>query len=179
MPSSYNQPFNTDFEPALHADALVETQPDGTVHVVELVEVFPKIQTETFTVPESGLEEQQMRSLYAPTDVLAQYRLFNIPDNIEIRVNQGGQESPRFNNKNERGFIDSDVVDFGDAAQQTEIFQWEDTDLFFDFANTGSSGDIDVTLGFSGWGYSTTEVDVDPQEADIQVLTERASLKNR
>lgn len=175
----YNQPYNSDLEPALQADATVEVRPSGKTYAVDRVETFPAIETQQFTVPANDTsEENEISSLYVQTDVLAQYRLFSIPSDIQIEVNQGGEESPRFNNKNERGFLDSDVVGFGDNAQQTELWQWENTDLFFDL--TDSSGNQQqFTLKYTGWGYAVSEIDIDPEDADIQVLTERESLKGR
>lgn len=175
----YNQPYNSDLEPALQADATVEVMPSGETYAVDLVETFPAIRTQEFVVPANDtLEEQEIRSLYVQTNVLGQYRLFDIPSDIEIEVSQGGEESPRYNNKNERGFLDSDVVGFGDNAQQTELWQWENTDLFFDLTDTSGSQQT-FTLKYTGWGYAVEPIDIPPEEADIQVLTERESLKGR
>lgn len=180
-----NTPYYNDFEPLLTVDSTVEIQPQNDVWGVDVVEVLPAIETQEFVVPaNSTLEEQEIRSLYVQDTVLAQYRLPTaagsdgaIPDGIRIEVDQGGEESPRFNNKNERGFYDSNTATFGDAAQQTELFQFSDTDLFFDIENTTGS-EITFTLVYSGWVYKLSrETGIQPEEADQSVLVERASLR--
>lgn len=174
-------PYTTDLEPALAPGAYVELLPDDVVREVTAVEVIPTILTQTVTVPAGGVEnEVEMRQLYAQDGVLAQFRLVNpdggqaIPDGIEIAIDHGGEESPRFNLKNARGFYNADTPGFGDAAQQTELFEWEDTDLFFNFANTTGSS-VDVTLTYTGYAFKT--VPARGVEPDISVLTERYSLR--
>ena len=103
-----NIPHNTDFEPLLTVDSTVEIQPDNDVYAVDVLEVLPAIETQEFVVPANGeIEEQELRSLYVQDGVLGQYRLPDpagadgaIPDGVRITVDQGGEESPRFNNKN-------------------------------------------------------------------------------
>lgn len=177
------RPHYNDFEPLLSVDSTVELQPDNGVHSVETVEVLPAIDTAEFVVPANdSLDEREIRSLYVQDGALAQYRLPDpedgdaIPDGIEITVDHGGEEAPRFNNKNSRGYYNTDTPGVGDAAQQTELFQHEDTDLFFNIENT-TGDEITFTLTYSGWAYKLSKADVEPQDADASVLTERASLR--
>jgi len=181
-----NIPHNTDFEPLLTVDSTVEIQPDNDVYAVDVLEVLPTIRTQEFVVPANGeLQEEELRSLYVQDGVLAQYRLPDpaatgedaFPDGVEITVDQGGEESPRFNNKNSRGFYTNESARYGDAAQQTELFQFEDTDLFFNIDNTTNS-EVTFTLLYSGWAYKLSEQPgMDPSAADQAVLTERSSLR--
>lgn len=177
------RPYYNDFEPLLSVDSTVELQPENGVHAVETVEVLPAIDTQEFVVPANDtLDEREMRGLYVQDGALAQYRLPDppdgnaIPDGIEITVDHGGEEAPRFNNKNGRGYYNTDTPAIGDAAQQTELFQFEDTDLFFNVENT-TGAEVTFTLTFSGWAYKLSRVDLSPKQADAAVLTERASLR--
>ncbi len=184
LPDRVNNPYYSDLEPLLTVDSTVELQPDNGVHDVYAVEVLPTVETQEFTVPENGsLEDEEIRSLYGQDGVLVQLRLPDpagedpaIPEGIEIFVDHGGQESPRFNIKNQRAKLTSDTPFFGEAAQQTELFQWEDTDLFFDIDNT-TDDEITFTLSYTGWAYDLRPSDLSPEEADVAVLTERKSLR--
>jgi len=177
-----NGPYTTEFEPALAVGAFVELLPDDVVREVTAVEVLPTIETQEITVPANDTEEEvEMRQLYAQNGVLAQFRLLDpagtdgaIPDGIEITVDHGGEESPRFNLKNARGFYDSDTSFYGEGAPQTELFEWEDTDLFFNVENTTASPQT-FSLKYSGWAYKTASAGA--REPDISVLTERFSLR--
>lgn len=177
-----NPPYHNDFEPLLAVDSTVEIQPENEVYAVDVVEVLPTIDTQEFTVAAGGeLEEEEIRELYVQDSALAQYRLPDvgtaIPDGVEIRVDHGGEESPRFNNKNSRGYYSSDTPSFGDAAQQTELFQFEDTDLFFSISNTSGS-EVTFSLTYSGWVYRlSSEPDVPPTDADQSVLAQRTSFR--
>lgn len=184
--NSANQPYNNDFKPALHVDSTVELQPLDEVHRVRTLEVLPTVQTQEITVDAGAtLRDIEMRGLYAQTGVLAQFRLFDagddpaIPDGIEIQVDQGGEESPRFNIKNARGFYDTNTPSYGDAAQQTELFQYEDTDLFFTVKNT-TADEVTFTLSYTGYAYDLVQLNqASPEDADISVLVERKSLRGR
>ena len=175
-------PYTTDFEPALAVGAFVGLQPEGTTREVTAVEVLPTIETQEITVAANDTEDEvEMRQLYAQDGVLAQFRLLDpsgsdgaIPEGIEITVDHGGEESPRFNLKNSRGFYNSDTPFYGEGAPQTELFEWEDTDLFFNVENTTGSS-VTFTLAYSGWAYNT--VDAGNANPDISVLTERFSLR--
>jgi len=180
-----NIPHNTDFEPLLTVDSTVEVQPDNDVYAVDVLEVLPQIETQEFTVPANGtLDEEELRSLYVQDGVLAQYRLPDpvggganaMPDGVRITVDQGGEEAPRFNNKNSRGFLTNETPRYGDSAQQTELFQFEDTDLFFNVENTTGAEET-FTLIFTGWAYKLSGTQMEPGDADQAVLTERSSLR--
>lgn len=181
MEDHISGPYSTDFEPALPVGAFVELLPDAEVREVTAVEVLPTIETQEITVAANSTEDEvEMRQLYAQNGVLAQFRLIDpdgdvaIPDGIEITVDQGGEESPRFNLKNARGFYNTDTSSYGEGAPQTELFEWEDTDLFFNVENTTGSS-ITFTLNYSGWAYKTATAG--NREPDISVLTERFSLR--
>jgi len=110
------------------------------------------------------------------------YRLFDpeggqaIPDGIRITVDQGGEESPRFNSKNRRGFYAAETAAFGDQAQQTELYQYEDTDLFFNVENTTGS-EVTFTLTYTGYIYDLVDIDTQPGETDETVPVERLTLR--
>lgn len=175
-------PHTKDLEPSLADGAFVKLQPDDEVREVTAVEVIPKVETQEITVDANDTDEEiEMRQLYAQDGVLAQFRLLDpagddtaIPDGIKITVDHGGEESPRFNLKNARGFYDSETSNFGDGAPQTELWEWEDTDLFFNVENTTGSEET-FTLGYTGWAYKT--VPAQDKTPDITVLTERFSLR--
>ncbi len=183
-PRRVNRPYHNDLEPALYVGSTVALQPEENAYYVNALEVLPTVETQEFTVPaNSTLDEQEIRSLYGQSGVLVHVRLPDpagedgaIPEGIRIEVNQGGEESPRFNIKNSRGFLDSDTPAYGDAAQQTELFQYEDEDLFFDIENT-SDEEITFSLKYTGWAYDLRPDDTPPTDADVVVLTERKSLR--
>ena len=186
LPDRVNNPYYSDLEPLLTVDSTVELQPDSLTYGVHAVEVLPTVTTQEFTVPAGGsIEAQEIRSLYGQDGVLVQLRLPDpagpdpaIPEGVEVAVDHGGQESPRFNIKNQRGVLTSDTPFFGDAAQQTEIFQWEDTDLFFDIENTTGS-EVTFTMSWTGWAYDLRSASIDRGDADVVVLTERKSLRGQ
>jgi len=174
-----NTPYNTDFEPLLSTDDTVEVQPNEGVFAVETVEVMPSVTTQEFTVAANDtLQEEEIRGLYAQDGVLAQYRLPDptdggadaFPDGVEITVDQGGEESPRFNNKTQRGVITNEVPRYGDQAALTELYQFEDTDLFFNIENTTGS-EVTFELTYTGYLYSLTMTDLAPSDAGASVLT--------
>jgi len=184
LPDRVNNPYYSDLEPLLTVDSTVELQPSGDTYTTAAVEVLPTLVTQEFTVPANGtLSDQEIRSLYGQDGVLVQVRLPDppgadgaIPEGIEIAVDHGGQESPRFNIKNQRGKLTADTPFFGDAAQQTELFQWENEDLFFTIENT-TADEIVFDLAWTGWAYDLRPADVSGSEADVTVLTERKSLR--
>ena len=178
-----NQPYNNDFEPLLYVDGTVTLQPENETYGVSQVEIIPTLETNEFVVPANDtLNEVEMRELYLQDGVLGQFRLFDpvsgqaIPDDIEITVDQGGEESPRFNTKNRRGFYNALTPQFGDDAQQTELFQYEDTDLFFNVTNT-SGAEITFTLTYTGYAFDLVNADLGPSETDVTVPDERLSLR--
>ena len=184
LPDRVNNPFYSELEPALTVDSTVELQPSNDVYTVATVEVLPVVTTQEFTVSAGDtLVNEEIRRLYGQDGVLVQLRLPDppggdpsIPDGIEIEVDHGGQESPRYNIKNQRGKLTGDVSDFGDAAQQTELWQWEDEDLFFTIENTTDSEET-FELAYTGWAYDLRPTDIPGSEADLTVLTERKSLR--
>ena len=174
-------PYSTDLEPALATGAYVELLPEGEVREGTGTEVIPAVETDEITVAANSEEEEvELRQLYAQDGVLAQLRLPDpeggnaIPDGIEITIDHGGEESPRFNLKNSRGFYDTDTPGYGTGAPQTEIWEWENTDLFANVENT-TGGEITFTLTYTGWAYNTTPAG--GETPDISVLTERFSLR--
>lgn len=178
-----NQPYNNDFEPLLYVDGTVTLQPENETYGVSQVEIIPTIKTDEFVVPANDtLNEVEMRELYLQDGVLGQFRLFNpvgdeaIPNGIQITVDQGGEESPRFNTKNRRGFYNHLTPGFGEDAQQTELFQYEDTDLFFNVTNTTGS-EITFRLKYTGYAFDLVNADLGPSETDVTVPDERLSLR--
>jgi hypothetical protein len=179
-----NMPYSTDLEPVLSVDDTVELQPDGLTAGVETVEVFPAVTTQEVTVPANDtLNEVEIRGLYMPDGALAQLRLLSkdatgqaLPTGVRFQVDQGGRESSRYNLKNQRARIDNDAVSAGDANQQTELYQYEDGDLFFTFENTTGS-DETFKLKYTGYGYKLRDASVAPEETDVTVLTSRKTLR--
>lgn len=178
-----NAPYNHNFDPLLYVDATVTLQPRIGTFAVSQMELVPTIETQTFTVPANDtLNEAEMRGLYGQDGTLVQYRLFDpdggqaIPDGVRITVDQGGEESPRFNIKNRRGFFNADTPALGDQAQQTELYQYEDTDLFFNVENTTAS-QVEFSLTYTGYVYDLVEIDTPPGETDETVPVERLTLR--
>lgn len=176
-----NGPYAKDLQPALATDAYVEIQPNKGVYQVDAVEVIPTVETQEFSIDANDLEEEiEIRSLYAQDSALAQFRLLDptdddaIPDGIRITVDHGGEESPRFNLKNERGFYTNETASYGEDAPQTELWQYEDTDLFFTVENT-TGDNVDFTLLYTGYLYDLTEAR--GETPDTTVLTERRSFR--
>jgi len=181
-PDRTMRPYSSDFEPRLTVDSTVELQPSGGTYYVNTLEVLPTFETQEFTVPAGeSLEDQEIRSLYGQSGVLVQARFPDpqgagsvIPEDVKVFVNQGGEESPRFNIKNTRAFYTSDTPFYGEAAQQTELFQWEDEDLFFDIENN-SGEEVSFRIQYTGYAYDLRGDQV--TDPDAVILTERKSLR--
>ena len=178
-----NAPYSHNFDPLLYVDATVTLQPRIGTFAVSQMEILPTVETQEFVVPANDtLNEREMRGLYGQDGTLVQYRLFDpeggqaIPDGIRITVDQGGEESPRFNSKNRRGFYAAETAAFGDQAQQTELYQYEDTDLFFNVENTTGS-EVTFTLTYTGYIYDLVDIDTQPGETDETVPVERLTLR--
>lgn len=184
LPDRVNNPYNSDLEPTLTVDATVEIQPAEEAYMVRTVELLPQVSTAEFTVPANGfLEEQEIDEFYGQDGVLVELRIPTpvdgsdaIPDGIELEVDQGGQESPRFNIKNQKGVITNATPKFGEAFQQTQLYQWEDEDLFFTFENSTGS-DVTFEIVATGYAYDLRPANINPEDADVTVLTERRSLR--
>jgi len=177
-------PYDNDFDPLLYVDGTVTLQPGNETYGVSQVEIIPTLDTQEFVVPANDtLNEVEMRGLYLQDGVLGQFRLFDpeggqaIPDDIEITVDQGGEESPRFNTKNRRGFYSAATAALGENAQQTELFQYEDTDLFFNVTNT-SGAEITFTLTYTGFAFDLVPArDLSASDTDVTVPVERLNLR--
>lgn len=174
-------PYSDDFQPLFTAGDTAALAPLGVAGEVSAVEVFPGIQTQEITVAANDVEQDvEMTALNMDDGALGQYRLFNtgdtpqIPDGVEIEVAQGGQQQPRYGNKNEQGVLTSDTPDVGENALLTELFVWEDEAPFFTVRNTTGS-EVTLTLTYSGFGYQLTPTDTD--DPDHVVNVERVSLK--
>jgi len=176
-------PYNHNFDPLLYVDGTVTLQPTNDTYGVSQMEIIPTLETDQFTVPANGtLNEVEMRELYLQDGVLGQFRLFDpaggqaIPDGIEITVDQGGEESPRFNTKTRRGVYSAATPALGEAAQQTELYQFEDTDLFFNLSNS-TANPISFTLTYTGYTFDLVPADLSPSETDETVPVERLNLR--
>jgi len=176
-------PYDNDFDPLLYVDGTVTLQPMNETYGVSQLEIIPTLETDEFVVPANDtLNEVEMRELYLQDGVLGQFRLFDpasgqaIPDGIETTVDQGGEESPRFNSKNRRGFYAAETPQLGENAQQTELFQYEDTDLFFNVVNS-TGAEITFTLTYTGFAFDLVGADLGPSETDQTVPVERLSLR--
>ena len=180
-------PYYNEFEPLLAVDDTVELQPSADVYVVDVVELLPTITTQEFTVPANGtLETQEVSELYAKDGSLQQLRLVDpvggannpFPEGIEISIDQGGQQSPRFNTKNQRGVIDANTAETGDNYQFTELFQFEDTDLYFTIENTTGAEET-FEIPFAGFAFDLTRTNMEGGEADATVPVERVPFADR
>ena len=184
MPETYStEPYNDDFDPVLYEGGAVSLAPGFDTYTVEQLEIIPTIETQEVTVPANNtLPQVEMTNLYAQDTVLAQLRLVpgpsgtTVPSDIAYTVDQGGAESPRYNLKNVRGRIDEATADIGDNFKQTELFQFEDEDLFFNFENTSGS-DTTFTLTFSGFAFDLIPSDIEPAATDVTVPVERLNLR--
>jgi len=180
-------PYYHRFEPILAVDDTVELQPSAEVYVVDVVEVLPDLTTQEFTVSASDtLETVEVDELYAKDGALQQLRLVDpegagndtLPDGVEIVIDQGGQQAPRFNTKNQRGAIRTSTAATGEGYQFTEFYQYENTDLYFTIENT-TGNEVTFSLPYAGFAYDLTRTDMDGSEADVTVPVERVPFADR
>lgn len=180
-------PYYHRFEPLLAVDDTVELQPAADVYSVDVVELLPELETQEFTVPANDtLETQEVSELYAKDGSLQQLRLVDpvggandaLPDGVSFTVDQGGQQSPRFNAKNNRGAIAANTAETGDNYQFTELYQHEDTDLYFTIENTTGSEET-FSLTWAGFAYDLSLTDLGGAEADVSVPVERVPFAER
>jgi hypothetical protein len=136
---------------------------------VESVTSLPAIQNEPITVADGATERNvDLPNLETWDGWLAQYRLprlaEELSDGVSIEIDQGGNQSPLFQNKNVRGSIDNDTVhattENGDGSRVevsslshlAELYVWEDETPKFTVSNT-SGASVDVELTFTGFQF--------------------------
>lgn len=174
--------WTEDLEPAVEPGDKVLIEPRGEGGVVQFVDVIPPIDTQTFELSDGQvLNDVEIRPLYVRENVLGQFRFFDIdgspqiPDGVEIDVQQGGEEQRRFTTKNNRGRYTTEISSYGEDAQLTELWQWGDTDLFFTIKNDSGAA-VEFDIRYVGFQYEIVGSTPRPEAADLVVPVERIKL---
>ena len=114
---------------------------------------------------------QQAENLHMPDKMLGQYRIVNPSDirsGIAVEVDQGGREAPASVTRNFQSFFTADTAEVGTDGPLSELYQFEDDDLYFSVRETDGDGS-GVTLTFSGFGYVLEAVTGQPNVEPITV----------
>lgn len=170
--------FNTDFAPIARPGDAVNLAPERGLHRIRNYNVQPGVTlAEDVTVADGAEEKQEITELEMDDGYLLQVRIPQIaeelPDDVEIRIDHDGKQSPMYETKNERGVLTNEtgaVYGFDPNAAAnvldhvntkfTELFVWEDNPPYFTFSNS-SGGSVDINLTFVGYVYDLVEVSKD------------------
>ena len=170
--------FNSGFDPAARPGDVVEFPERGIARQVAQYNLLPNISGPEVTVADNSEEKVEVTEIEMPDDFLGQFRLpfiaQELPEDVEIRVDHDGRQEPKYETKNERGFIDSrtgailgDDPETGDTLLEdlqtrfTEMYVYEQNPPFFSFRNeSGSSQTIDLT--FAGYSFRLGDEVRDP-----------------
>lgn len=189
--------FNGGFDPITRPGGFVQfdSATTGPVYAVTGYNVLPGITLESdFSVNDGSLEKRELTDIEMDDGYLSQYRLLRLPeelpDDVEIRVDHDGKQSPLYQTKNRRGALDnqtgaiytddganSSIVDAHDS-RFTELFVWEDNPPYFTVENN-SGGQVTFNLTFSGYAYELEQVAEGPSNFDgpQPVVIPRRSLQ--
>jgi hypothetical protein len=168
--------FNGGFEPIARPGGFVQFDDvsDGTIYAVTAYNVLPEIQLESnFSPSDGGIEKRELTDIEMDEGYLAQYRLLKLPeelpDDVEIRVDHDGKQSPLYQTENVRGVLTNETgaVFTDDTAggaavdrhmsRFTELFVWEDNPPYFTVENN-TGGAVDIPLTFTGYAFKLEEV---------------------
>lgn len=128
------------------------------------VSPLPAIQNEPITVADGATERNvDLTNLETWNGWLAQYRLprlaDELPDDVTIEVDQGGNQAPLFQNQNVRGGFDNSTTsaiaqndETTDLSHLLEFYVYEDEVPKFTVSND-SGGEVDVELTFTGFQF--------------------------
>lgn len=159
--------FSEQFEPAFSIGEYVRLEPMGEVRQVELLDAQPSIGV-TLDVNTNGRAvNQRLTEIEMPNHMLGQYRLANtgeIKPGTRIEVDKMGRNSMKFATKNDRGYYTSFTPDLTPTSNLTEMYQWEDGEIYFSvYEEAGESYENDeLEVTFSGFSFLLTENEVDP-----------------
>lgn len=167
--------------PAFRPGDYIRTEPDGDVYEIDALS--PQM---GFTVFDDGVTvsgeddsvDNEATSMEVPTDWLGQYRPIQIgtdlPADVEVRVDQGGKESPFATNKNEWGSYTRDsLTPLGYDGNATvseddfnlhlaELYVYEDEVPYFTFDNTTAGDETVQEWAWSGFQYRLSSVGNQP-----------------
>lgn len=168
--------FNSSFDPVVRAGGVLNFNgiDSGDLYVVQNINVLPGITLdEDFSVPDGQQEKQEITELEMDDGFLGQFRLLSLaeelPDDVEIKIDHGGKQSPMYETKNRRGFLDNttgavytddgagSAVSDHQMSRFSELFVWEDSTPYFTVENN-SGAQVDFNLTFTGYAYSTEPV---------------------
>jgi len=167
--------FNPDFDPIARPGDAVKLAPERGFHRIRNYNVQPGVTLESDVVVADGAEEkQELLELEMDDGYLLHVRIPQIatelPDDVEIRIDHDGKQSPMYETKNERGVLTNETgsvygydPETGDSVLDhvntkfTELFVWEDNPPYFTFSNS-SGGQVSVNLTFVGYVYDLVDV---------------------
>jgi hypothetical protein len=153
---------------------VIEFPRNGDLYEIRAYRPLPAVPVDLDVTANSIETDQQAENLHMPDLMLGQYRIVNPSDlrsGVEVEVDQGGREAPASVTRNFQSFFTADTPETGLDGPLTELYQFEDNDLYFSVRETDGDG-ANVTLTFSGFGYALDAVtgspDVEPVPIPIQ-----------
>jgi len=170
-----------------HVVELAESSQSDTYRV-EQVAALPHIVTQEITVADDDKEPNvDLEALEVWDDWFAQYRLprlsSELPDDVSLLFDQGGSQSPLYQNQNQRGEITNDtVVEAVSDGTDTEVnslvhlleqYVLEQETPEVTVKNASASSQT-ISLTYAGWCYNITPVSApDTQATYIPVASIR------
>lgn len=182
--------YTPEFTPVAQKGHVVELDfgTETRTFSVEQVAPLPMIETQEVTVVSGDRETNvDLDNLEVWDGWFAQYRLPRItqelPDGVTLQFDQGGSQSPLYQNLNQRGSIDNDTpvqsVQDGSGNVEVEslvhlleqyVYEQETPEVTIENA---SGSDQTISLTYAGWAYHVTSADPTGQPTYIPVESVR------
>lgn len=171
--------YNTDFEPAVRPGDYLEIPNEG--RVFEVTDYIPQPGIEwSVTVDANDVERNvEADELEMPDGLVGQFRILDedaIPSDVTIEVDLGGREAMAYATKNQRGRWDENTVAELPNGLGTELWMYEDDDLYFTVTND-QGDETTVDLVFRGYHYRVEPAD--PGENTTPVYIANRPLPDR
>jgi len=167
--------YTPEFTPVAQKGHVVQLDfgSEQTNYQVQRVAPLPFIEADTITVAANDrVSDVDLENLEVWDGWFAQYRMprltEELPDSVSIEFDQGGSQSPLYQNKNVRGAITNEtpyqiVTDSGDTGVDViplthllEQFVYEQETPKLTVTND-TAGEVTVGLTFAGWAYEIAE----------------------
>lgn len=178
--------YTPEFTPVAQRGHVVELDfgSERRTYEVNQVAPLPVIETQEITVSDGDRETNiDLESLEVWDDWFAQYRLprlsTELPDDVSLQFDQGGSQSPLYQNLNQRGKIDNQTpvqsvsdadgnVDVESLTHLLEQYVYEQETPQMTVENASGS-EVTFTLSYSGWAYQVSSASPDGQPTYIPV----------
>ena len=178
--------FTPEFTPVAQKGHVVELDfgSERNTYAVDQVAALPIIETQEITVADGDREPNvDLENLEVWDGWFAQYRLprltQELPDGVTLQFDQGGAQSPLYQNQNVRGKIDNNTPvqsvedDAGNAEVESlvhllEQFVYEQDTPEVTVENTSGSSQT-ISLTYAGWAYNVSPTQSTGQPTYIPV----------